>query len=210
MRKLENPVHMAVIGAAHGIKGELRVKAFTGDPMALGDYGPLYARDGRAFEILNLRPQGEVVVVRFKSVTDRNAAEALTGTELFVDRSALPDDVEEGEFYHADLVGLAVRDETGGEVGAVTAVHNFGGGDILEIRYHGRAGILVPFTRAAVPGVDIAGGFVTIDTTAAGLVPGEDDAEARAATDDGAPRKGGQGFDPASRPRGPKDAGGNR
>jgi 16S rRNA processing protein RimM len=126
---------MAVIGAAHGIKGELRVKAFTGDPLALGDYGPLHAADGRVFEIANLRPQGEVVVARFKGISDRNAAEALTGTELFIDRSALPDDADEDEFYHADLVGLAVRDETGAEIGSVTAVHDFGGGDILEIRH---------------------------------------------------------------------------
>ena len=115
MSKLQNPVQMAVIGAAHGIKGELRVKTFTGDPLALADYGPLYARDGRAFEIADIRPANEVVVVRFKGVDDRNAAEALTGTELFVDRSALPEDMDEDEFYHADLVGLAVRDETGAD-----------------------------------------------------------------------------------------------
>ena len=79
MSKLKNPVQMAVIGAAHGIKGELRVKTFTGDPLALADYGPLYARDGRAFEITAIRPANEVVVVRFKGIADRNAAEALTG-----------------------------------------------------------------------------------------------------------------------------------
>ena len=117
MPNLKNPVQMAVIGAAHGIKGEVRVKTFTGDPLALGDYGPLYATDGRRFEMLDIRPARTVVVVRFKGVADRNAAEALNGTELFVDRSALPDDGEEGEFYHADLVGLAVRDENGATIG---------------------------------------------------------------------------------------------
>ncbi|WP_378946908.1 ribosome maturation factor RimM [Mesorhizobium sp. ANAO-SY3R2] len=200
MAKLNNPVQMAVIGAAHGIKGELRVKTFTGDPLALGDYGPLYAKDGRAFEITDIRPANEVVVVRFKGVTDRNAAEALTNTELFVDRAALPDDTEEGEFYHADLVGLAVRDETGEPVGKVFAVQNFGGGDILEIQYQGRKGVLIPFTEAAVPVVDVAGGFVGIDTAAAGLVESEDDDEAPS---DGE-------FEHKRRPRGPKDAGGNR
>lgn len=198
MARPQNPIQMAVIGAAHGIKGELRVKTFTGDPLALADYGPLYAKDGRAFEIAAIRPANEVVVVRFKGVNDRNAAEALTNTELFVDRSALPDDGEEGEFYHADLVGLAVRDETGEAVGKVFAVQNFGGGDILEIQYQGRKGVLIPFTQAAVPVVDIAGGFVAIDTVAAGLVDDEDD--------DDAPSDG--EFD--KRPRGPKDAGGNR
>ena len=87
--KPKNPVQMAVIGAAHGIKGELRVKTFTSDPVALAGYGPLYARDGRAFEIETIRPAGEVVVVRFKGVGDRTAAQRLTGTELFVDRSVL-------------------------------------------------------------------------------------------------------------------------
>ncbi|TIN54715.1 MAG: ribosome maturation factor RimM, partial [Mesorhizobium sp.] len=142
MSKLENPVQMAVIGAAHGIKGELRVKTFTGDPLALADYGPLHAKDGRAFQILDIRPAGTVVVVRFKGVSDRNTAEALAGTELFVDRSVLPDDGEEDEFYHADLIGLEVRDDTG-VIGRVVAVHNFGGGDILDVTLAGRKGVLI-------------------------------------------------------------------
>jgi len=204
MPKPKNPIQMAVVGAAHGIKGELRVKTFTGDPLALGDYGPLYAKDGRAFEIVDIRPANTVVVVRFKGVSDRNAAEGLTGTELFVDRSALPDDGEDDEFYHADLVGLAVKDETGAAVGKVTAVQNFGGGDILEVTYQGRKGVLIPFTEAAVPEIDIEAGFVRIDTVAAGLVEDEDDGAEEAAAG-----KAG-GFSAKSRPRGPKDAGGNR
>ena len=199
MTKPQNPVQMAVIGAAHGIKGELRVKTFTGEPLALADYGPLYARDGRAFQIIDIRPANTVVVVRFKGISDRNAAEALAGTELFVDRSVLPDDGEEDEFYHADLVGLAVKDETGAAVGKVVAVHNFGGGDILDVTLAGRKGVLIPFTQAAVPEVSIAEGFVRVDPAAAGLVDDEDG---------DAPREG--DFDPKGRPRGPRDAGGNR
>ncbi|MDX8514922.1 ribosome maturation factor RimM [Mesorhizobium captivum] len=198
MSKLQNPVQMAVIGAAHGIRGELRVKTFTGDPLALADYGPLYAKDGRAFQILDIRPAGTVVVVRFKGVSDRNAAEALAGTELFVDRSVLPDDGEEDEFYHADLIGLEVRDDTG-VIGRVVAVHNFGGGDILDVTLAGRKGVLIPFTQAAVPHVSIADGFVQVDPLAAGL-----------AEDEETEALGGSGFDPKGRPRGPKDAGGNR
>ncbi|MDG4876754.1 ribosome maturation factor RimM [Mesorhizobium sp. WSM4935] len=198
MSKLENPVQMAVIGAAHGIKGELRVKAFTGDPLALADYGPLHAKDGRTFQITDIRPAGTVVVVRFKGVNDRNAAEALAGTELFVDRWVLPDDGEEDEFYHADLIGLDVRDDTG-VIGKIVAVHNFGGGDILDVTLAGRKGVLIPFTQAAVPHVSIADGFVEVDPLAAGLV---DDEESEA--------PGRSGFDPKGRPRGPKDAGGNR
>ncbi|MDX8527368.1 ribosome maturation factor RimM [Mesorhizobium sp. MSK_1335] len=198
MSKLENPVQMAVIGAAHGIKGELRVKTFTGDPMALADYGLLHAKDGRAFQIMDIRPAGTVVVVRFKGIGDRNAAEALAGTELFVDRSVLPDDGEEDEFYHADLIGLDVRDDTG-VVGKVVAVHNFGGGDILDVTLAGRKGVLIPFTQAAVPHVSIADGFVEINPLAAGLVEDEESEP-----------PGRSGFDPKGRPRGPKDAGGNR
>ena len=201
MPKPENPVQMAVIGAAHGVRGELRVKTFTGDSLALGDYGPLYAKDGRAFEIEDIRPSGEVVVVRFKGIRDRTVAEALTGTDLFVDRSVLPAEKED-EFYHADLVGLVVRDETGCDAGKVTAVQNYGGGDILEINFRGRKGLLIPFTQAAVPEVDVAAGFIRIDTIAAGL--------AEDADEDGVPDRLRDGFGPKQRPRGPKDAGGNR
>jgi 16S rRNA processing protein RimM len=191
---------MAIIGAAHGIKGELRVKTFTGDPLALGGYGPLFSNEGRAFEVETIRPAGEVVVVRFKGVRDRSAAERLTGTELFIDRSVLPPE-EEDEFYHADLVGLAVCDETGVEAGKVTAIQNFGGGDILEITFNGRKGMLIPFSRASVPEVNVKSGFIRIDTIAAGLA---EDADDDGVPDD--PRR----FDASDRPRGPKDAGGSR
>ncbi|MDQ6437091.1 ribosome maturation factor RimM [Mesorhizobium sp. LHD-90] len=197
---------MAVIGAAHGIRGEVRVKTFTGDPLALGDYGPLHAADGRSFKILDIRPAGNVVVVRFKGIADRNAAEALNGVELFVDRSALPDDGEDGEFYHADLVGLAVRDENDAMLGRITAIQNFGGGDILEVDLAGSKDLLIPFTHAAVPVVDVAAGFVRIDSIAAGLV---DDGEEGPAPE-GQAGQGRRGFDAARRPRGPKGAGGNR
>jgi len=190
---MKNPVQMAVIGAAHGIKGEVRVKSFTADPQALGDYGPLHALDGRAFEVLSIRPAGSVVVVRFKGVNDRNAAEALNGTALFVERDALPEADDHNEFYHADLVDLAVRNPAGETIGKVTAVQNFGGGDILEIAHNGEPGVLIPFTVAAVPQVDVKGGFVVVDPRAAGLEDG-----------------GEEEFDPANRPRGPKGAGGNR
>jgi 16S rRNA processing protein RimM len=184
MPALKNPIQMAVIGAAHGIKGELRVKTFTGDPLALGDYGPLQTRDGRTLTIAAIRPAKTVVVVRFKEVKTRDEAEALNGVELFVDRDALPDDGEEDEFYHADLIGLAVRDETDRVVGSVISVQNFGGGDILDLVLDGRRGVMVPFTLAAVPEVDIKAGFVRIDREAAGLVESEDDAEAKAMTSD--------------------------
>jgi len=206
MPKPTNPVQMAVVGAAHGIKGEVRVKTFTGDPLALGDYGPLYANGGRTLEVLDIRPAGTVVVVRFKGVADRSAAEGLTGTELFVDRSALPDDGDEDDFYQADLIGLDVRDDTGSAIGKVVAVQNFGGGDILDLTLGHAKGVLIPFSKAAVPEVSIAGGYIRIDPVAAGLVEDEDgDGEPDMET---AP--GRTGFDAKRRPRGPKGAGGNR
>ena len=200
MPKPQNPIQMAVIGAAHGIKGELRVKSFTGDPLAIAEYSPLYSEDGRAFAILDIRMQKDMAVVRFKGVADRNSAEALTGTALFVDRDMLPDELEEEEFYHADLVGLEALDLEDAPIGKVIAVQNFGGGDILEIARAGRTTVLVPFTKAAVPVVDMSGRRLTVDPAVAGLIEADDDPDAP--RDDHA--------EVAKRPRGPKSAGGNR
>jgi 16S rRNA processing protein RimM len=198
MFRPQNPIQMAVIGAAHGIKGELRVKSFTGDPLALADYGPLYDEAGRAFVIRDIRMQKDIAVVRFKGVDDRTAAEALAGTALFVDRKRLPDDLDEEEFYHADLIGLDAVDLEGTVVGTVLAVQNFGGGDILEIARTAKSTVLVPFTMAAVPVIDIPARKVHIDPVAAGLVDTEEDGESK-------PREAIE-----KRGRGPRSAGGNR
>lgn len=200
MSKPLNPIQMAVVGAAHGIKGEVRVKSFTGDPLALADYTPLYDTAGRAFHIVDIRLQKDVTVVRFKEVRDRNEAEALTGTPLFVDRDMLPDELDDEEFYHADLIGLEAVDLDGTAMGKVIAVQNFGGGDILEVSRAGQATVLVPFTRAAVPSVDMTARQVRVDPAAAGLIdtgerPEDEDAPSVAVV---------------RRPRGPKTAGGNR
>ena len=208
MPQPKNPVQMAVIGAAHGIRGELRVRSFTADPLALGDYGPLHARDGRVFEVREIRPAKDVVVVRFEGVGDRNAAEALTGTELFVDRSALPDDGDEDDFYHADLVGLSVRDDSGAVIGRVAAVQNFGGGDLLDLTLTGRKGVLIPFTKSAAPEVSVSGGFIRVDPVAAGLTEeGEEqgDGAGREKTVSDRSR-----FETKRRPRVPKKTGGDR
>ncbi|MGE0501136.1 MAG: ribosome maturation factor RimM [Rhizobiaceae bacterium] len=198
----KRPVQMAVIGAAHGIKGELRVKAFTGDPAALGNYGPLYDGAGRAFQVQSVRVQGTVAVVRFKGVSDRTAAEALTGTALFVDRSSLPENLEDDEFYHTDLVGLAVRDTAGDGIGKVLAVQNFGGGDMLEVTLSSGREVLIPFTAAAVPQVALSAGFLVVDPIAAGL--SDDDGDNKVMSGSGGR------FDRERRPRGPSEAGGNR
>ncbi len=147
---------LAVIGAAHGVRGEVRVKPFTGDPTALGEYGPLATADGRIFHVERLRPAKEVVVAKFRGIDDRNAAEALNGTELYVLRDRLPPTEDEDEFYHADLLGIEAFGETGEHLGTVVAVHDFGAGDILEVTPARGPSLLVPFTTAAVPAVDIA------------------------------------------------------
>lgn len=168
--KLENPVLMAVVGAAQGLRGEVRVKTFTADPLALGDYGNLRSMDGRVFEILDIREAKTVVIVRFRGINDRNAAEALNGLELYIERDALPDDeLEEDEFYYADLEGLEVYDAEGQHYGAVTGVYDFGAGDLLELKGPGKRPVLIPFSEAAVLEIDLEGGRILVDPTAAGL-----------------------------------------
>lgn len=135
MAKLENPILMAKIGGAQGLRGEVRVSTYTDDPMALGDYGNLVTADGRVFEILEVREGKNVVVVRFRGINDRNAAESLNGLELFIERDNLPDDeLDDDEFYYADLEGLEAVDSEGKSYGAVSAVYDFGAGDLLELK----------------------------------------------------------------------------
>jgi 16S rRNA processing protein RimM len=181
---LENPILVGVIGAAQGLRGEVRVKPYTEDPMALAGYGALYASDGRRFEVLDLRPAKTVVVVRFRGINDRNAAEALSGVELYIDRASLPDeDLEEGEFFHADLEGLEAWAADGSFWGVVTGVFDFGGGDLLELRVEGGKPVVIPFTLAAVPEVDVDKGRILVDPLAAGLIDPEDDHDDDAASD---------------------------
>jgi 16S rRNA processing protein RimM len=160
-------VLIAQIGAAHGVRGEVRLKAFTADPLSVRRYGPLETEDGvRRFEIEAVRPAGDMLVARLKGVSDRNAAEALKNLRLFVARERLPKPADD-EFYYADLVGLAVERPNGQAVGTVKAVHNFGAGDLLEIEpAGGGATLLLPFTEAAVPAVDLKGRKIVVDPPA--------------------------------------------
>ncbi|CAN7524083.1 16S rRNA processing protein RimM [Neorhizobium galegae] len=187
MTKLENPVLMATIGAAQGLRGEVRVRTYTADPTALGDYGNLHSEDGRIFEILEIREAKNVAIVRFRGINDRNAAEALAGLELFIERDNLPDDeLEEDEFYYADLEGLEAVDQEGKSYGTVSAVYDFGAGDLLELKGPGRRPALIPFSEAAVLEIDLEGGKIVIDPQAAGLAENpEDDGPAP-----GLPKKG--------------------
>lgn len=159
------PLLLARIGAAHGVRGEVRVKAFTAVAADIGAYGPLASADGRRFDIEALRPVGgtpDMLVVRFRGIADRNAAEALTGTDLFVARDKLPETGED-EFYHADLVGLVAHLPTGEALGTVISVQNYGAGDVIEVAPPRGPSLLLPFTRRVVPEVDLAGGRIVVD-----------------------------------------------
>jgi 16S rRNA processing protein RimM len=161
----DNKLLMGRIGAAHGIKGEVRIQSFTEDPLALASYGPLSTdKPGLVIKILSARTTTNVLVARLEGVNDRNAAEKLNGVELYVDRALLPDTDDEDDFYHADLIGLKARLADGSEIGEVMAVPNFGAGDLLEIR-DPRSGdtYLYPFSKAVVPEVRIGEGYLLID-----------------------------------------------
>ena len=171
MTTLQNPILMATIGAAQGLRGEVRVKTYTGEAEALADYGNLQSLDGRVFEILEIREAKTVAIVRFRGINDRNAAEALNGLDLFVERDNLPDEaLDDDEFYYADLEGLAVHDKDGNSYGVVSAVFDFGAGDLLELKGPGRRPVLIPFSEAAVLEIDLEGGTLLIDPAAAGLL----------------------------------------
>ncbi len=160
---------VGVIGAAQGVKGEVRVKSFTGNPGAIGDYGPLMTEDGRRwFDIVSLRPlRNDMVVVRLAGIADRDAAAALTNTRLYVDGARLPP-LGKDEFYQVDLIGLAAETEDGRTQGRVIAVENYGAGDLLEIAPPDGDTFLVPFTKAFVPTIDFEGRRVLIDEGALG------------------------------------------
>jgi 16S rRNA processing protein RimM len=154
---------VAQIGGAHGIRGEVKLKSFTADPMAVKDYGPLMSEDGStSFEIETLRPAKGHLVARLRGVQDRDAAERLAHLRLFVPRERLPP-AGADEFYYVDLIGLVAVTADGTEVGTVIAVHDFGAGDILELRPPaGGTTIMLPFTDAVVPAVDVAAGRITV------------------------------------------------
>jgi 16S rRNA processing protein RimM len=152
-----NKIRVARIGAAHGVRGEVKLWSFTEDPMAVANYGPLETADGkRRFEIKALRPAKDFLVARLKGVDDRTAAEQLTNLDLFVARERLPPIEEADTFYHADLIGLAAVTADGAALGTVTAVHNFGAGDLIEIALTaGGEPLLLPFTETTVPKIDL-------------------------------------------------------
>ena len=149
--------------AAHGVRGEVLVRSYADDPAAIGAYGPLAApAANRTLELRVLRVTAKGVVARIAGIGDRNAAEALAGIDLYIDRAQLPA-AGEDEFYHADLIGLAAVAPDGAEIGRVVAVHNFGAGDLIEVALAAsRRTEHIPFNDRFVPEVDVAAGRIVV------------------------------------------------
>ncbi len=159
-KAMDGKVCVGAVTGAKGIRGEVHIKSFTAEPADIGAYGPVTTSDGRVFKLKVVGVAKDVVTARLDGIADRNAAEAMKGVQLFVERSRLPPP-EDGTYYHADLIGLAARLETGEALGTVTAVLNYGGGDILEVTRPDHETELIPF-GIGIAGVDVAGGVVTI------------------------------------------------
>src|SRR6202165_6400117 len=157
---------VARIGAAHGVRGEVKLWTFTEDPFAVKRYGPLLTQDGtRQFEVMQAREAKGHLVATLKGVATREDAERLNGLELYVAREKLPA-TDEDEYYHADLIGLDAVTPANEPLGRVIAIHNFGAGDIIEIAPPSGSTLLLPFTNAVVPTVDLEGGRVVIELPA--------------------------------------------
>ena len=157
------PICVARIGAAHGVRGAVKLWTFTEDPLAVQHYGPLATKDGtRQFEVTHAREANGHLVATLKGIATRDEAERLNGVELYIARDQLPE-TDEDEYYHADLIGLAAVTADDAPIGRVIAIHNFGAGDIIEIAPPHGSTMLLPFTNAVVPTVDLAGGRVVIE-----------------------------------------------
>lgn len=151
-----------MIVGVKGLKGEVRLKSFTEAPEDVAAYGRLRTKDGRTFAVSVVNVLEDVVIARIDGIADRAAAEALKGLELFVDRAVLPQ-TDDGTYYHADLIGLAVETTEGETVGKVSAFHNFGGGDVMEVTAEGGGDTgFLPFSEDVIAKVDLPGGKVVI------------------------------------------------
>ena len=173
MARRPDLVCLGALAGAWGAQGAVRLKSFCAVPEDIADYAPLLTEDGRSFGVTLLRPLSGAFAARLTGVGDREAAEALKGTRLYAPRDRLPS-LPDDEFYHTDLIGLLVVDAGGAEIGRIKAVMDHGAGDILEVARPGQPPLLLPFTREAVPTVDLAGGRVVADPPP-GLDGGEDD-----------------------------------
>jgi 16S rRNA processing protein RimM len=155
------------IGAPHGVRGEVRLRSFTANPDAIAGYGPLETEDGHVVKIESLRRAKDHFVARLAGISDREAAERMTNVKLYVLRERLPPPGHADEFYHADLIGLAAVDRGGSNLGIVIAIHNFGAGDLIEIKpASGGVTKILRFDEATVPVVDLAAGRLVVELPA--------------------------------------------
>jgi 16S rRNA processing protein RimM len=160
---VKTPICVARIGAAHGVRGAVKLWTFTEDPLAVTRYGQLTTKDGaRQFEVTHAREAKDHLVATLKGIATREDAERLNGIELYIAREKLPA-TDDDEYYHADLIGLAAVNAANEPLGRVIAIHNFGAGDIIEIAPPQGTSMLLPFTNAVVPTVDLANGRVVIE-----------------------------------------------
>ena len=170
---------MARFGAAHGVRGEVRLKSHTEEPMAVLRYSPLMGSNGREYRLITARraagASSDMLVVRVEGIDDRADAEAVNGIELAAPRSRLPEP-DPDDFYHADLIGLAAETSLGESLGKVVSIHDHGAGDLLELSIGDAPSVLVPFTREIVPTVDVEGGRIIVDPPA-GLLDDRQSAE---------------------------------
>ena len=163
MTDAANRVCLGVVTGPHGVQGAVRIKSFTEAPENVARYGALTDETGvRRFELRLIGTAKGVVIARLLGVGDRNQAEALRGLRLYLPRSALPQ-TEADEYYHADLIGLEAVLGDGTPVGRIRAVHDFGAGDTLELARPGASPVMVPFTRAVVPRIELAAGRLVLD-----------------------------------------------
>ncbi|CTQ48146.1 ribosome maturation factor RimM [Jannaschia donghaensis] len=171
---MKDHVCLGAIMGSYGVRGEVRVKSFCADPSAIGDYGPVILDNGTVAKLTVIRPIKGGYAVRLAGVPHKEAADALRGQKFWAHRDALPA-LPDDEFYHTDLIGLTAFDTGGETLGRIHAVHDHGAGDILEVRI-GSTPVLIPFTRAIVPTVDLTAGRVIVDLPY-GLMPGEGDSD---------------------------------
>ncbi len=146
-------IKLGVISSAHGVRGQVKIRSFTADPDNLAAYGDLQDKSGKKYNITVLSSNKDVLIAAIKDITDRNEAEKLRSVELYIPRSALPDP-EENEYYHEDLIGLEVFTAENLPYGRVISVHNFGAGDIIEVRLVSGKEEFLPFNKATFPIID--------------------------------------------------------
>jgi 16S rRNA processing protein RimM len=165
MKDQKQMILLGAIAGVHGVRGEVKVKSFTADPLAIATYGPLYDDDGRKFDLKLSQKAAKdtIVIAKIEGIADRNAAEALKGTRLYAPREALPAIEDETEFYAADLIGLAVEDRGGRKLGKVVDLADYGAGAVIAISGGPEGDFELPFADRFVPIVDLAGGKIVVD-----------------------------------------------